>query len=199
MVMDVRIGVLALQGDFAAHLRALARIGTPAIEVRYAGQLDGLDGLVIPGGESTTLLRLIGDARLEDPLRLFHRRGGAVLGTCAGAILMARNVLNPSQISFDFIDLDVERNAYGRQKESFETRVSAAAFGDEPLEMVFIRAPRFRRVGGGVEVLAARGGEPVMVRQGRSLAAAFHPELSGDGRVHTYFRALAAECVATAS
>ena len=197
--MDVQIGVLALQGDFAAHVRALARAGTPAIEVRYASQLDGLDGLVMPGGESTTLLRLIGDSGLEEPLRRFHRRGGAMLGTCAGAILMARSVVNPSQSSFDFIDLDVERNAYGRQKESFETREIAPAFGGKPMEMVFIRAPRFRRVGRSVEVLAVRGEEPVMVRQGRSLAAAFHPELSTDGRVHAYFCALAGERVATAS
>ncbi len=179
--------MLALQGDFAAHLAALSQEGLAGIEVRYAHQLDDLDGLIVPGGESTTLLRLIEERGLADALRRFHARGGAVFGTCAGAILVARSVAGPRQPSFDFIDIDVERNAYGRQKESFETVEAAPALGDEPLPMVFIRAPRIRRVGEGVRVLAERAGEPVLVREGRVLAGTFHPELAGDGRVHRYF------------
>jgi len=197
--MRNHVGVLALQGDFAAHIAALAREGYDTVEVRYADQIEDLDGLIIPGGESTTLLRLIEDAGLTEPLRRFHRRGGAIFGTCAGAILVARRVFNPEQPSLDFIDLDVERNAYGRQKESFETADHAPVFGEDPLEMVFIRAPRFVRVGPDVTVLAARDGEPVMVRQGRVIAAAFHPELSADGRVHRYFGALARERALAAS
>ena len=195
----MKIGVLALQGDFAAHLEALAREQIEGIAVRYAAQLPDLDGLIIPGGESTTLLNLIGDRRLEGPLREFHARGGAVFGTCAGAILVARAVLRPQQPSFGFIDIEVERNAYGRQRESFETAEIADAFGEDPLPMIFIRAPRIRKVGPGVEVLASCGGGPVMVRQGRVLAGTFHPELGRDGRPHRYFAAMAAERIPTPS
>jgi 5'-phosphate synthase pdxT subunit len=191
----VRIGVLALQGDFAAHIEALRRETIDGVEVRYASQLQEVDGLIIPGGESTTLLNLMADRRLEAPLRDFHARGGALFGTCAGAILLARSVSGPAQPSFGFIDIDVERNAYGRQRESFETAGVVEAFGTDPLPMIFIRAPRIRRVGPGVEVLAASGGEPVMVRQGRVLAGTFHPELGGDGRPHRYFSAMARERV----
>ena len=185
--MIVEIGVLALQGDFAAHLETLAREGVEGVEVRYAGQLDEIDGLIIPGGESTALLNLIEDRRLGAPLRHFHARGGAVFGTCAGAILVARAVSGPAQPSFGLIDIDIERNAYGRQKESFETVETIPAFGEKPLPMIFIRAPRIRRIGPGVEVLASRGGEPVLVRQERVLAGTFHPELGRDGRLHRYF------------
>jgi 5'-phosphate synthase pdxT subunit len=191
----VRIGVLALQGDFAAHIEALRRETIDGVEVRYASQLREVDGLIIPGGESTTLLNLIADRRLEAPLRDFHARGGALFGTCAGAILLARSVSRPAQPSFGFIDIDVERNAYGRQRESFETAGVVEAFGTAPLPMIFIRAPRIRRVGPGVEVIAASGGEPVLVRQGRVLAGTFHPELGGDGRPHRYFSAMAGERV----
>lgn len=194
-----RVGVLGLQGDFEAHLRALAREGVRAEDVRYPRQLDDLDGLVIPGGESTTLLKLVGDYGFEEPIRSFHRRGGALFGTCAGAILLARGVTSPAQPSFGLLDVDVERNAYGRQRESFETEVEGTAFGSPPLPMVFIRAPRIRRAGPGVATLAALAGEPVMVRQGRVLAATFHPEMSADGRVHRYFAALAGQRVPTAS
>lgn len=185
--MSVRIGVLALQGDFAAHLVALAGERTEGIEVRYAEQLDEIDGLIIPGGESTTLLNLIEDRRLEAPLREFHARGGALFGTCAGAILVARTVTHPAQRSLGLIDIDVERNGYGRQKESFETSAPVPAFGGAPLPMIFIRAPRILRVGAGVEVLASHGGEPVLARQERVLAGTFHPELARDGRLHRYF------------
>lgn len=191
----MRIGVLALQGDFAAHIEALARETIDGVEVRYASQLLEVDGLIVPGGESTTLLNLMADRRLEAPLRDFHARGGALFGTCAGAILLARSVSRPAQPSFGFIDIDVERNAYGRQRESFETAEVVEAFGAAPLPMVFIRAPRIRRVGPGVEVIAATGGEPVLVRQGRVLAGTFHPELGGDGRPHRYFSTMARERV----
>jgi len=186
------IGVLALQGDFAAHLEALARERITGVDVRYAVQLRDVDGLIIPGGESTTLLNLISERRLEAPLRDFHARGGALFGTCAGAILLSRTVTHPAQPSFDLIDIDVERNGYGRQKESFETEEVVEAFGEAPVPMIFIRAPRIRRIGPGVEVLASSGGEPVMVRQGLVLAGTFHPELGGDGRPHRYFAAMAA-------
>lgn len=197
--MRVNVGVLALQGDFAAHVRALAKEGIRAEEVRYPAQLAELGGLILPGGESTTLLRLAADRGFEDPLRRFHERGGTILGTCAGAILVAGRVLNPEQRSFAFIDIDVERNAYGRQKESFETREPAPFFGGAPLEMVFIRAPRIRRTGPGVEILAARGGEPVLVRQGSVLASTFHPELTEDRRLHRLFATMASGAAMTAS
>ncbi|HZE88881.1 MAG TPA: pyridoxal 5'-phosphate synthase glutaminase subunit PdxT [Verrucomicrobiae bacterium] len=197
--MTPKIGVLALQGDFAAHVAALDREGIGSVEVRYAAQLDLLDGLIVPGGESTTLLRLIADLGLWAPLRAFHARGGAVFGTCAGAILIAREVFAPKQPSLDFLDIDVERNAYGRQRESFEVDGPAPAFGEVPLPMVFIRAPRIVRVGAGVEVLASHRGEPVLVRRGAVMAGTFHPEMTADGRVHRHFASIAASRGAAAS
>jgi 5'-phosphate synthase pdxT subunit len=190
-MVSARIGVLALQGDFAAHVEALRSGGVETEEVRYASQLDRLDGLILPGGESTTLLKLLRDLSLETPLRRFHARGGAVFGTCAGAILVARRVTNPEQPSLGLIDIEIERNAYGRQIDSFETDGSVPALGKEPLRLVFIRAPRIRRVGPGVEVIASLDGEPILVRQERVLAGTFHPELSGDPRVHRLFAAMA--------
>lgn len=197
--MTAKVGVLALQGDFAAHVAALARVGIESIEVRYAAQLDAIDGLILPGGESTTLLRLIADLRLEPPLRAFRARGGAIFGTCAGAILIAREVFGPKQPSLGFLDIDVERNAYGRQRESFEAEAPAAVFGDAPLPMVFIRAPRIVRVGAGIDVLARHGGEPVLVQHGAVMAGTFHPEMTPDGRVHRHFASLAASRVGAAS
>jgi len=197
--VNPRMGVLALQGDFAAHLAAFAGEGVRAVAVRYPSQLDDLDGLVIPGGESTTLLHLIADRAFETPLRLFHARGGALFGTCAGAILISREVTNPVQPSFGFIDLSIERNGYGRQKESFETAAPVRELGDVPLPMIFIRAPRIRGVGASVRVLASLGEEPVLARQGRVLAGTFHPELAGDGRIHRYFAAMAGEGIAAMS
>ena len=188
----MRVGVLALQGDYGAHVAALGREGIEGAEVRYAAQLETLEGLILPGGESTTLLHLIGDNGFSGALRRFHERGGAIFGTCAGAILLARRVTNPVQPSFGFIDIDIERNAFGRQIDSFETRRATSAFRDPPLEMVFIRAPRIRRIGPGVEVLAEIDGEPVLVRQDRVLAGTFHPELARDGRVHRLFAEMAA-------
>lgn len=181
-----RVGVLALQGDFAAHAAALARLGSEAPEVRRVAQLEGLDGLVIPGGESTTLLNLMGDEAWFEALRGFHAAGGALFGTCAGAILLAREVTGPHQPSLGLLDAVVERNAWGRQVDSFETRLPAPALGGE-LSAVFIRAPRFRSLGPGVEVLARLGDEAVLVRQGRVLAATFHPEIARDDRLHAYF------------
>jgi 5'-phosphate synthase pdxT subunit len=183
-----RIGVLALQGDFALHARALERCGAEVAEVRQPGQLEGLDGLVIPGGESTTLLKLMEDYAFVPALEKFHGQGRPIFGTCAGLILVARDVERPRQFSLGFIDLTVERNAYGRQRESFEAQGQARLDGSPtPVEMIFIRAPRIRRVGPGVEVLARHGDEPVLVRQGTVLAGTFHPELTESPAVHAYF------------
>jgi 5'-phosphate synthase pdxT subunit len=184
----MRIGVLALQGDFALHVRALARVRSgETVEVRKAGALDGLDGLVIPGGESTTLLKLMDDGDFVPALQKFHADGKPIFGTCAGAILLARDVENPRQPSLDLIDIAVERNAYGRQRESFVTDGEADLGRPARLEMVFIRAPRIRRVGPDVRVLARHEDEPVMVREGDVLVATFHPELTDDPAVHAYF------------
>ena len=181
-----KVGVLALQGDYAAHAGALTRAGAAPVEVRRVADLDGLEGLVIPGGESTTLLNLMGDEPWFEALRAFHARGNAILGTCAGAILVSREVRRPAQPSLGLLDAVVERNGFGRQVDSFETRLSAPAFGGE-LEAVFIRAPRFLSLGSEVEVLARLDGEPVAVRQGRVLALTFHPELTPERKVHRYF------------
>ncbi len=197
--MGGRVGVLALQGDFSAHLAALHREGIEGVEVRYREELEALDGIVLPGGESSTHLRLLEECGLADALRAHRRRGGAIFGTCAGAILIARRVTNPDQPSLDFIDIDVQRNAYGRQKESFEVRAPAPGLGEPPLQMVFIRAPRITRTGPGVEVVASFDGAPVLVRQGNVLAATFHPELAHDGRVHALFASMIGRAVLTAS
>ena len=180
--------MLALQGDFALHARALARCGAESVEVRKPEQLADVDGLVIPGGESTTLLHLLRTWEFVPALERFHAEGRPVFGTCAGLILLAREVTSPAQSSLGLIDLAVERNAYGRQRESFEARGEAVLAGRRvPVEMVFIRAPRIRRVGPGVEVLARRDDEPVMARQGSVLVATFHPELTADATVHAHF------------
>jgi pyridoxal 5'-phosphate synthase pdxT subunit len=180
-----RIGVLAIQGDFAAHAQALVEAGADAVEVRTPAQLEGLDGLVLPGGESTTFLKFLErDGLLESLQRFVEQK--PVFGTCAGCILLARNVSHPPQQSLAVMDISVERNAYGRQIDSAiqtgETRLPGG-----PLEMVYIRAPRIASVGPGVEVMAERDGFPVLVRQGKLLAATFHPELSSDRRVHQLF------------
>ena len=190
------IGVLALQGDFALHVKALARCGVDAVEVRKPEELDGLDGLIIPGGESTTLLKLMDEWRFVPALEKFHAGGKPIFGTCAGLILLARDVEAPKQTSLGFIDVGVERNAYGRQRESFATDGEALLDGQpRPLEMVFIRAPRIRRLGSDVETLASHRGEPVMARQGTVLVAAFHPELTTDPSVHRYFCSMVADAM----
>jgi 5'-phosphate synthase pdxT subunit len=178
-----RVGVLALQGDFEAHKRALARAGAEAVEVRTAAQLDRVDGLILPGGESTTMLKLLEDEGLFEPLRRFGQQR-PIFGTCAGAILLATKVLNPAQKSLDLVNITVERNAYGRQLDS---RIVSLPWNGSGLEAVFIRAPIIRRMGPNVSVLAAYQDMPVLVEQGRHLVATFHPELSGDPRIHRLF------------
>ena len=185
---EMRIGVLALQGDFALHAKALAACGAEAVEVRKPEQLADVDGLIIPGGESTTLLKLMDEWGFVPAIEKFHAAGKPIFGTCAGLIVLAREVENPAQFSLGLIDVTVERNAYGRQRESFEASGTAVLDGrPSPLEMVFIRAPRIRRLGPGVEPLARHRGEVVMARQGTVLVAAFHPELTADRAVHQYF------------
>ena len=178
----MKIGVLAVQGNFREHAAMLRRLGAQIVEVRKPEQLDGLDGLVIPGGESTAITRLIRLYGLEEGIRRFD---GAILGTCAGMILLDRDHL-------DLVDVAVRRNAYGRQVASFEADLELAG-EEEPLRGVFIRAPRVEDVGEDVEVLAELDGEPVLLRQGRVVVAAFHPELTGDTRVHERFLALVRE------
>jgi 5'-phosphate synthase pdxT subunit len=179
------IGVLAIQGDYAAHAEALAESGAEPVEVRKPDQLAGLDGLILPGGESTTILRFLEKLNFFEVLRDFCSRK-PVFGTCAGAILLAREVLNPPQRSLGALDAVVERNAYGRQIDSTILTAETALPGG-PLEMVFIRAPRIAATGTGVEVLALRDGAPTLVKQGTVMAATFHPELSSDRRVHQLF------------
>jgi 5'-phosphate synthase pdxT subunit len=181
------VGVLALQGDFAAHARILRGMGADVREVRRLTDLDGLRALVLPGGESTALLKLMEAAPWLDELRTFHARGGALLGTCAGAILLAREV-SPAQPSLGLLDAVVERNGYGRQADSFEAELDAPSF-EGPVRGVFIRAPRLTATGPAVEVLARWQDEPVLVREGRVLAATFHPEMAADDRVHRRFLA----------
>jgi 5'-phosphate synthase pdxT subunit len=180
-----RIGVLAIQGDFAAHAQALVEAGADAVEVRTASQLEGLDGLILPGGESTTFLKFLERDGLLESLQRFVEQKPA-FGTCAGCILLARNVSQPAQQSLAVMDISVERNAYGRQIDS-AIQMGETKLPGGPLEMVYIRAPRIASVGPGVEVMAERDGFPVLVREGKLLAATFHPELSSDRRVHRFF------------
>ena len=186
------IGILAIQGDYAAHAEALSESGANPVEVRKPEQLAGIDGLVLPGGESTTILRFLEKHSFFEILREFCGKK-PIFGTCAGTILLAREVLNPAQRSLGILDAVVERNAYGRQIDSAIVTAETTLAGG-PLEMVFIRAPRILKTGPGVNVLAERDGFPVLVSQGRVLAATFHPELSRDRRVHRLFvEAVAAE------
>jgi pyridoxal 5'-phosphate synthase pdxT subunit len=177
------IAVLALQGDFAAHGRRLAEMGLDSFEARKPDQIRGASGLVVPGGESTTFWKFFESAPWEEAIRAFADTGRPILGTCAGAIVLAREVTNPVQRGLGLIDIAVERNAYGRQVDSFVGEVDAPELGGA-LPAVFIRAPRIRRVGPEVEVLATRESAPVLVRQGNVIAATFHPELTPDTTVH---------------
>ena len=186
----MRAGVLALQGDFEAHARVLAELGAAVREIRRAEELEGIDALVMPGGESTTMLNLMGDEPWFPAIERFHRGGGAIMGTCAGVILLAREVRNPSQPSLGLLDAVVERNAFGRQADSFEATLDAPALGGS-IHGIFIRAPRFAELGPEVEVLARFRGEPVVVREGRVLALTFHPELARESRLHASFLAMA--------
>lgn len=185
MSASVCIGVLAIQGDYAAHAEALAEAGAEPVEVRKPEELDGLDGLVLPGGESTTMLKFLEKRGFFEALQAYCAKH-PVFGTCAGSILLAREVTHPAQRSLGVLDATVERNAYGRQIDSAILTAETTLAGG-PLEMVFIRAPRIARVGPEVEVLARRDGFPTLVRQGRVMAATFHPELSTDRRVHAAF------------
>jgi 5'-phosphate synthase pdxT subunit len=188
------VGVLALQGAYDAHARTLFSLGATPRLIRRPNQLDGLDGLIIPGGESTTFLKHLERDGFFTALDSFVRRT-PTFGTCAGVILLAQDVLNPAQASLAALDITVERNAYGRQIDSTILTESTSLPGG-PLEMVFIRAPRITRTGPAVETLASRDGSPVLIRQGHLLAATFHPELSTDPRVHQFFLNLIAESTA---
>ncbi len=183
----MKIGILALQGAFREHRLALERLGAEAREVRLPEQLEGLDGLIVPGGESSTVAKLATAYGFDAALPAFHAAGGSIFGTCAGAILLAREIEGrPEQLRLGLIDLTVARNAYGRQIASFEADLAVRGF-DAPFRAVFIRAPRIASVGPDTTVLARWRGDPVAVAQGRVMAAVFHPELSGDDRVHRLF------------
>ena len=185
------IGVLALQGDFDLHRKALARVGEGSAEVRLPRELEKVDALIMPGGESTTLLKLLDTWEFVPALEKFHASGKPIFGTCAGLILLAREVESPRQASLGFIDITAERNAYGRQKESFETEGEAdLGQGPRPIRMVFIRAPRISRLGPAVTPLVMHQRQCVMARQGTVLVAAFHPELTDDPAVHRYFTSM---------
>lgn len=181
--MKPKVGVLALQGDFDAHRKAIERAGGAAVEVRSAAELESVDGLIIPGGESTTMLKLLKEENLFSPLQNFGKVK-PIFGTCAGAILLAKEVLNPQQESLGLIDLTIERNGYGRQIDS---RIAKIEMEGQPAEAVFIRAPVIRRVGPQAKVLATYLKAPVLVEQGRHLVATFHPELGSDDGIHRHF------------
>jgi 5'-phosphate synthase pdxT subunit len=192
------IGVLALQGDFREHEVALAACGVPSVQVRTLAQLQQVDGLIIPGGESTTIARLLLAFDLMEPLRERIREGLPVWGTCAGAILLAKEVSDLDRSPIAVMDMYVERNAFGRQIDSFEANLDVAGVDDGPVHAVFIRAPVIRSTGDGVAVLATLpDGRIVAARQGRLLATAFHPELTGDRRMHELFVAMVTEAVRT--
>jgi 5'-phosphate synthase pdxT subunit len=180
----MKIGVLALQGDFDAHRKRLEELGAEVVLVKKPEQLDQIDGLVIPGGESGTFLKLLGEAGFEKLMQFVHLK--PTFGTCAGAILLANEVENPKQSGLGALDIRIRRNAYGRQIDS---SIREGRLGNQPIEMVFIRAPKIERVGPGVEVIATEGNDndPVAVRQGSVMAATFHPELSEDTRMHQSF------------
>jgi 5'-phosphate synthase pdxT subunit len=185
-VLELKIGIMAVQGDFAAHAAMLAGLGADTVEVRTVADLDGCDGLILPGGESTTQLQFFQQEGLFDAVKKFAADGGAIFGTCAGAILLATEVKNPAQPSLGLLDMTVLRNAYGRQLAS-DVFLGSSTLADAPMEMVFIRAPVINRVGAGVEVLAEYGDKPVLVQRANVMAATFHPELTQDSSVHRHF------------
>lgn len=183
---SIKVGILAVQGDFEAHAATLARLGVEYVFVRTPEDLDSVDAVILPGGESTTQWKFLVEEGLDQSLRKHAARGGAIFGTCAGAILLAREVRNPQQPSLGLVDIVVVRNAYGSQIAS-EVRREVTLLSTKPLEMVFIRAPIIERAGPGVEILASSQGKDVLVRQGHILVATFHPELTTDNIVHEYF------------
>ncbi len=191
----MRIGVLGLQGDVTEHvtiLRKLLKEGEVKV-VKRAADVEKLDGLIIPGGESTTIWKLMVKYGIDKAIK---NKRPAIFGTCAGSILLAKEVLDSEQSSLGLMDIKIQRNAYGRQKESFEAEVSIPVLGKKPFRAVFIRAPMIREVGRGVEILAESRGDPVLARQGPYLAASFHPELTQDPRVHEYFISEVVRCAA---
>lgn len=190
----MKIGILAIQGDYEAHARMLDRIGVAHGYVRKAAELEGLDGIILPGGESTTHLKLMMEEGLFEPLKQFGANGGVVYGTCAGAILLAREVYGPPQASLGLLHASVLRNGYGRQLAS-DVRMVQTKLREQPLEMVFIRAPIFESVGSEVQVLAEDSGDPVLVRERNILASTFHPELTEDPTIHEYFVKMASKSV----
>jgi 5'-phosphate synthase pdxT subunit len=190
----VKIGVLALQGAFAEHVAVLRSIGVEPVEVRLPQQLDEVDGLILPGGESTTMRRLIDRWGLRQPILDLAARGAPVFGTCAGMIILARDIADGDEPVLPLLDVTVERNAFGRQLESFETELSVPLLGDQPVHGVFIRAPVIERVGPGVDVMARLDdGRIVAVRERNIIATAFHPELAGETRFHRLVATMAAE------
>jgi 5'-phosphate synthase pdxT subunit len=188
----VKIGILAVQGDFAAHAAMLAAMGIETVEVRTPADLTGCAGLILPGGESTTQLQFLQEEGLYETIKKFAADGHAVFGTCAGAILLATDVKGPKQESLGLMDMTVLRNGYGRQIAS-DVFSAKSTLKDEPLEMVFIRGPIIERTGPGIEILAKHAGKPAIVQKGRLLATTFHPELTSDTTVHEYFLKLATE------
>jgi 5'-phosphate synthase pdxT subunit len=192
----MKVGILAVQGDFEAHGATLARIGVEHVFVRTPSDMDGVDAVILPGGESTTQWKFLVDEGLDKSLLAHAARGGAIFGTCAGAILLAREVQNPAQPSLELADITVIRNGYGRQLAS-EVRHETTSLSPVPIEMVFIRAPIIERMGPAVEVLAKSDAKPVLIRQGQILIATFHPELTSDTTIHDYFVRMAAGTNAT--
>jgi 5'-phosphate synthase pdxT subunit len=181
------VGILAIQGDFAMHARMLDAMAAPWKLVKHPADLDAVGGLIMPGGESTTMLKIFGLEGIGAAIKEFAAQGKPIFGTCAGAILLAKEVLNPPQEKLGLIDIAIERNAYGRQIDSSIQAGDCPDLSDHPVEMVFIRAPIIRRVGAGVRVLGRCGNLPVLVEQGNIMAATFHPELTDDQTVHRYF------------
>lgn len=182
----MRIGILAIQGDYEAHAKVLDRLGVEYRFVRTPQDMEGLSGIILPGGESTTHLKVLNEEGLFDALKRFARDGGAFFGTCAGAILLAREVHGPEQDSLGLLDISILRNGYGRQLAS-DVHMGRTTLGSEPLEMVFIRAPIIESAGSDVEILAQDAGHPVLVQQGHILAATFHPELTDGTTIHEHF------------
>jgi 5'-phosphate synthase pdxT subunit len=184
---EAMVGILAVQGDFAMHAKMLDQIGVAWKLVKHIEDFAGIDALILPGGETTTMLKFLAERKIGDAIKKFANENKPVFGTCAGAILMAKEVLNPEQERLGLIDISIERNAYGRQVDSSVQQGECPEISDHPVEMVFIRAPIIRRVGEDVRVLGQAGGLPVLVEQGKVLAATFHPELTTDETVHRYF------------
>jgi 5'-phosphate synthase pdxT subunit len=183
----MKIGVLAIQGAFAEHINALSRLNIKAVPIRLPADLDGLDALIIPGGESTTISTLLSEYHLKEPIQQRAAEGFPLFGTCSGLILLAKNVTNRKVGSLGVMDIEVERNAFGRQVDSFETDLTVSCFGDSTFHGIFIRAPIITKVEPEVEILSCLNGNAVAVRQGRNLACSFHPELTDDLRFHRYF------------